>query len=159
MSKPLEISHQTESNGHVKIIPMIEKSAYESMAEKAVSLSSTLIEVQRERLDLEAKLKIAVEALERIAHEEGDNLVTPGPDAFAAMEALEKINSTPNVQVSNTTNQWQPIETAPDDNKDFLGYSDGDGQKIMYRISGGFVDLDGILTDPTHWMPLPEPPT
>lgn len=63
---------------------------------------------------------------------------------------------------------WQPIETAPK-NCAFLGYQPlGTEMWLicpMYWLASEFVLLE-FHTDnteypahPTHWMPLPEPPT
>lgn len=59
--------------------------------------------------------------------------------------------------------EWQPIETAPKDGRDALiAYSDG------YIAIGWWSDenqqwcwqnLYLSVMNPTHWMPLPEPPT
>lgn len=57
-------------------------------------------------------------------------------------------------------NEWKPIATAPLDGSYVLlgrpGYVDA-GQ----RSWGEWWDTRGALIDPkpTHWMPLPEPPT
>lgn len=59
--------------------------------------------------------------------------------------------------------KWQPIETAPRDCKDFLccyapypiygvGYWCGPHATPFAR------DSVGEAFEPTHWMPLPEPP-
>jgi hypothetical protein len=57
---------------------------------------------------------------------------------------------------------WQPIETAPKDGTDILVYDNG----VMFVTS--WVDVDGwqgwwetgrVEPPPTHWMPLPDPPT
>lgn len=60
--------------------------------------------------------------------------------------------------------EWQPIETAPRDGEEFLGWLGGDANvhEICYWSapddcwcnSYGW-HLDAKLT---HWMPLPEPP-
>jgi hypothetical protein len=59
--------------------------------------------------------------------------------------------------------QWQPIETAPQDGKAILGYADGimttvtwSGRYWNLCEAGSFAE-DGEW-NPTHWMPLPEPP-
>lgn len=66
---------------------------------------------------------------------------------------------------------WQPIETAPKDDSDFqaLGcHQDEDGHSWSYYIInrhdvGGryecWVVPPGRPINPTHWMPLPAPPS
>ena len=63
--------------------------------------------------------------------------------------------------------EWQPIETAPKD-KLILGCVDGEVRFIKYGKTShlpwrgfcladqGAEDFD--ICEPTHWMPLPEPP-
>lgn len=67
---------------------------------------------------------------------------------------------------------WQPIETAPKDGRRLLvmwPYWHGNAPGIAWYCGGsGGWDSDRCLTpihenvaperDPTHWMPLPEPP-
>lgn len=60
---------------------------------------------------------------------------------------------------------WQPIETAPKDGTRILSYSDQEGvQCISWWRDGDtswseWCSPDGYTVfDPTHWMPLPEPP-
>ena len=52
--------------------------------------------------------------------------------------------------------QWQPIETAPRDGAEILGYHQSLGVWIVSWDS----DEEGFSPgfQPTHWMPLPEPP-
>lgn len=74
---------------------------------------------------------------------------------------------------------WQPIETAPKDGVPILawGYMHDDGgpwfadrrsfmgempnwHVLFYKDGTGWVGwLDGSVDGPTHWMPLPPPPT
>ena len=67
-------------------------------------------------------------------------------------------------------NTWQPIETAPNDGTDILiggDYSYAGGVLQAYwghthrkgDESWGWVDMEGDTYNPTHWMPLPAPPT
>lgn len=62
--------------------------------------------------------------------------------------------------------EWQPIETAPKDGTRILAW-DGRSIHVAYwgwdnpanRLAwlGGHCRIDHI-DQPTHWMPLPEPP-
>jgi hypothetical protein len=68
--------------------------------------------------------------------------------------------------------EWQPIETAPNDKGLILLYLSGDGyngarlSNIVvgvltgsgwYSISDGYAGV--VSGAPTHWMPLPAPPS
>jgi hypothetical protein len=69
--------------------------------------------------------------------------------------------------------KWQPIETAPrDDTIDVLLYEEGEYKPVYIGFYAETKDRGGkkvyIFWDigsepwkrePTHWMPLPEPPT
>lgn len=59
---------------------------------------------------------------------------------------------------------WQPIETAPKDGTELLVHP---FDVVRWRAEhGGFwyadrvseIDGDWLEEDPTHWMPLPNPP-
>jgi hypothetical protein len=56
---------------------------------------------------------------------------------------------------------WRPIETAPKKGGFRALIYCSDFPRIYlgeYRGGGWSVDVDGHPCDPTHWMPLPEPP-
>ena len=64
----------------------------------------------------------------------------------------------------NQRSAWQPIETAPRDGTQILGW-DGDERRIVWWCEGGRWISDklqeyhpGEREDPTHWQPLPSPP-
>lgn len=61
--------------------------------------------------------------------------------------------------------EWQPIETAPkEDGCEILGWDGNSVQVLEWWAGGGnprlacWMDGHGISFEPTHWMPLPEPP-
>ena len=61
---------------------------------------------------------------------------------------------------------WQPISTAPKDGAEIIVVVDGNvGAAMWCIIAHGFLwSWDhgygyGDTISPTHWMPLPEPPT
>lgn len=68
---------------------------------------------------------------------------------------------------------WQPIETAPKDGTHFLGYgapaysspgiaetyADEDYLGELYWVLFIRNDAETDCWEPTHWMPLPEPPS
>jgi len=66
------------------------------------------------------------------------------------------------VQKVKTASKWQPIETAPKDGKWILGYYLGIGVEIIYfdEENERFEKAMSVIecSEPTHWMPLPEPP-
>lgn len=56
-------------------------------------------------------------------------------------------------------NQWQPIETIPDNEKEYLLYGAPNPEEGLNEIY--FVGALEDWVDPedfTHWMELPEPP-
>ena len=58
--------------------------------------------------------------------------------------------------------EWKPIESAPQDEA-FLAYEDGEMYKcIRTDAPWGFYPYGGqpmaTWPEPTHWMPLPNPP-
>jgi hypothetical protein len=66
-----------------------------------------------------------------------------------------------------TSQGWQPIETAPTDGRAVLVANEvGVGEAQYFEGEGGWwwantapTDyVDGQVERPTHWMPLPDPP-
>jgi Protein of unknown function (DUF551) len=70
-------------------------------------------------------------------------------------------------------NKWQPIDTVPE-MVDVLIYIDEETQKVghcaiddldgfydepvrLWNVDGGWEIHEGVI-NPTHWMPLPDPP-
>lgn len=55
--------------------------------------------------------------------------------------------------------EWQPIETAPKDGKTIILVVEyGYVYTGIFHNDGYCQDLTGAGLDPTHWMPLPQPP-
>jgi hypothetical protein len=64
------------------------------------------------------------------------------------------------------TQQWQPIESAPKDGTVFLTWRKGWLRARMCMMNSGrwFYPFGAPVSDlesdqPTHWMPIPPPPT
>jgi hypothetical protein len=55
------------------------------------------------------------------------------------------------------TPTWQPMETAPRDNRDVLLTNGGDVH-CGFLCGAAWSDATGQRLYPTHWMPLPQPP-
>lgn len=63
-------------------------------------------------------------------------------------------------------NQWQPIETAPKDGVVFLVFSYHDQGGYQYTATTTtdgeiicMMSMEVMVDKPTHWQPLPNPPT
>jgi len=60
--------------------------------------------------------------------------------------------------------RWQPIESAPEDGSYFVawctqvGCQDIKTRPLVTRIIDGMFEGLMFYDDPTHWMPLPNPP-
>ena len=59
-------------------------------------------------------------------------------------------------------NEWQPIETAPKDPNSEILIAEPDHDYPIdianWNLIGYWENQEGITLNPTHWMPLPEPP-
>lgn len=64
--------------------------------------------------------------------------------------------------------EWQPIETAPKDGSKIwafnyeqgvMEWTEGDGWALWIWSDELLRDVDPDPEQPTHWMPLPAPPT
>ena len=56
--------------------------------------------------------------------------------------------------------EWQPIETAPKDCTEILGFTEV-GQMVLFFEGGMWrekANFMGLKRAPSHWMPLPKPP-
>lgn len=58
--------------------------------------------------------------------------------------------------------EWKPIETAPKDGTETLGYDAAEQKIFVMHYSKCSWARDGddydLIVSPTHWMPLPDPP-
>lgn len=77
--------------------------------------------------------------------------------SFVAWRDAERL-----VRAELAKRQWQPIETAPKDGAvvDLWCYGGRVTNCRWSKATQQFHAWGGtILTEPTHWMPLPDPPT
>jgi hypothetical protein len=93
--------------------------------------------------------------------EQIETILSPAIDARAPY-ARVMITMITELVLSNSG--WQPIETAPVAEM-FIYYQPREGRRcigLAYRTADGeWRDSEGnwsVRLEPTHWMPLPEPP-
>ena len=60
--------------------------------------------------------------------------------------------------------EWQPIETAPRDGSEIIVLDDGAVRSAVWsdtinKFTGDGGNVFNWCERPTHWMPLPSPPT
>lgn len=69
------------------------------------------------------------------------------------------------IDLGDGTMEWQPIETAPKDGTEILGYDIGDDAYYLarfvhpYQLKPTWIDSEDKDILITHWMPLPEAPS
>lgn len=90
----------------------------------------------------------------------------PPPPATKAVEEIPSLEAAPSQRGSP---EWRPIETAPKTGERLLGFVAGQVRAITWGktshiplygwvlVDQGAEDCD--LCQPTHWMPLPAPPS
>ena len=55
--------------------------------------------------------------------------------------------------------QWRPIETAPKDGTHILAFHNGSIWTVWWSDTQMWHDSNDYDYRPTHWMPLPKPPS
>ncbi len=102
-----------------------------------------------------------VAALHRALEDQG-YYVTPIGDAVKVHERGEEgpiLHLAPLVEAVLAA-QWRPIETAPKDGTDILGWWPHDGMHVVFWSSDGWGTCmtKGEWTPPVMWQHLPPPP-
>lgn len=80
-----------------------------------------------------------------------------------ALVACEKVDDyTIPLYTSQSAQEWQPIETAPKDGTEILLFSGWDIGLCYWRNDSCFLGwtwgAGNRFNNPSHWMPLPQPP-
>lgn len=124
--------------------------------------------------DLESESGQRDENLEFAAHSRTDvpallatirELQAESDDAHKLLEAMTEACEFLRVKLEGGRMTWQPIETAPKDGTLVLVYCPHNfaEERVLladYHIDRFCIHIDGQgVGVPTHWMPLPEPPT
>lgn len=143
------------------------------------SAVTIIVDLEKQLAERDAALARCVEALTSASkilwnYVGSGTQVEAGVVVATAIRADESLASLPaSAQATTKVQQWQPIETAPkDDNKHVLLFGDGPaireccyvGYLSPARVNDSGIDewkemASGYVMRPTHWMPLPEPPT
>lgn len=84
--------------------------------------------------------------------------------SLTEIDAIERAERAEAALQSRASHDWQPIETAPKDGSVILLCKDGSYiQSGSWNRGGAFHmphwSTQANLFDPTHWMPLPSPPS
>lgn len=101
------------------------------------------------------------------------NMDTPGLSGLRCAECDERDRYCEELEAkvaarpgsSDLTAPWQAIETAPKDGTAVIGFDPRNGNdflnnaEFMRWIDGAWRDPETYKRKPTHWMPLPHPPT
>lgn len=78
---------------------------------------------------------------------------------------LTSISGTLDTILGVSEMEWQPIETAPETHRPILGFGDGVAiESCVYVmcwciLEGWMCWYSDVRLTPTHWMPLPKPPS
>lgn len=114
----------------------------------------------------EEELKAYCVAFYRWWHNQPGSNTEQGYDTWAKSEHKPRLSATAPVhQLDSTGGGWQPIETAPKDGYDILVSRSYLGEPVRLAFwdeaRGGQWSIwpGRECIDPTHWMPLPSPPT
>ena len=57
---------------------------------------------------------------------------------------------------------WRTMRSAPTDGSDLLGIRLDNGRQLVIRwdsVTKQWLACNSVVVRPTHWMPLPDPPT
>ena len=81
-------------------------------------------------------------------------------DAVIADLRSQLSQSKGEVERLRSAQAWLPIESAPKDNSWILGLMRTRRQAVVRSAGGGCWEDDSrLIRDPTHWLPLPSPPS
>ena len=111
--------------------------------------------------------------LRRIGHNARESALYQGMQIDTSIEEMaadciealiaERGNLHQRLQAAEQRNEWQPIETCPEEDVDVL-FVEWDGDRPFYCVGSKwrgsfFISVDAPVTPkPTYWMPLPDPP-
>ena len=82
-------------------------------------------------------------------------------DLYKAQERIKELEAT--ISILETTQKWISVEDElPKEGEEALVFYTSwkhEYQQVAMFESGEFIDIGGCALSPTHWMPLPPPPT
>lgn len=136
------------------LIPLFVEAINEATAEFQGELNRTVvfhtnntIQLQSTNQQLREALELAIDMAEELA-----------PQSHTLTLLKNALSATP---APNDDSPWQPIETAPKDGIRILVTILGRPQNtyVVRWKNEKWEDQSGSWSYPTHWMPLPKPPT
>jgi hypothetical protein len=91
-----------------------------------------------------------------------ERAATEAPRLFVGTEGYYKVQALAALVLQLVADAraraWQPISTAPFGEYVLAAVPDYGVMKVV-KLDGGWLTMTGTRINPTHWMPLPEPPS
>ena len=148
---------------------MTSDSPRDELWSRICALEVQVLALTQERDEARLNARITMTAFERLTgeHETAEAAFAALKDSLADQLEISNGHAARAAALTGQLQQmqWQPIETAPKDDAEWLLLSDGRSVPYVGRWfvwkgrneNDGFWQSHAVEVNPTHWMSLPEP--